>query len=126
VPSQPNGCARWTGSHHKRGYGQFAIKLGDGRWYPAKAHQFAYQLLVGQIPEGLELDHLCGVRDCVSPSHLEPVAHQTNLRRKPQPAECPKGHPFSGGNLTFNKKGHRKCRACALEWQRQARERRKQ
>jgi len=47
-----------------------------------RAHRFAYELLVGPIPEGMDLDHVCGVRLCVWPEHLEPVTHAENLRRR--------------------------------------------
>ena len=67
-------CWLWTGGQ-SAGYGRFGFKgrpnLG--------AHRFAYELLVGPIPPGLDLDHLCRVRNCVNPDHLEPVTRRENL-----------------------------------------------
>lgn len=64
-------CWTWVGGGC-RGYGQFRN---------VRAHRWAYEHLVGQIPEGMVLDHLCGHRDCVNPSHLEPVTVAENNRR---------------------------------------------
>jgi HNH endonuclease len=69
-------CWLWTGALAK-GYGQF----GGTRKQRIQAHRWAYQELVGSIPEGLELDHLCRVRRCVNPAHLEPVTHSVNIMR---------------------------------------------
>lgn len=69
-------CWLWT-STLRRGYGRFWI--APGRFVPA--HRFAYELLVGPIPEGLELDHLCRNPACVNPAHLDPVTHRENVRR---------------------------------------------
>jgi hypothetical protein len=71
-------CWIWTRAHFKLGYGAF--------WYDGKllyAHIVSYELEVGLVPAGLELDHLCRVRDCVRPTHLEPVTHLINVRRSP-------------------------------------------
>ena len=64
-------CWLWTGETATNGYGRANI---DGRNQPA--HRVAYEWLVGPVPDGLELDHLCAVRNCVNPVHLEPVTHQ--------------------------------------------------
>jgi hypothetical protein len=69
-------CWEWTAARKNGGYGSFAI--GKGNVY---AHRFAYEMLVGPIPEGLELDHLCRNRGCVNPDHLEPVTRQVNVLR---------------------------------------------
>ena len=69
-------CWLWTGALRGDGYGKFHVKR---KW--VYAHRFAYELLVGPIPDGLELDHLCRIRNCVRPSHLEPVTHQENMQR---------------------------------------------
>lgn len=71
-------CWLWTGGRAGRGdlYGQF--------WYGGTqglAHRFSYETLVGPVPEGLELDHLCRVQHCVNPTHLEPVTPAVNIQR---------------------------------------------
>lgn len=72
-----SGCWLWTGSiNNHTGYGRFHFQ-GTGR----DAHPIAYRLFVGEVPDGLELDHLCRVRHCVNPEHLDPVTHAENMRR---------------------------------------------
>ena len=71
-----DGCWLWTGSHNGLGYG--TIRSVGRKMY---VHRYSYELLVGPIPAGLELDHLCRVPGCVNPDHLEPVTHAENLRR---------------------------------------------
>lgn len=66
----------WQGKKNNLGYGRF--KIGRKSF---GAHRIAYKLFVGEIPEGLEIDHLCRVRHCVNPNHLEPVTHAENMRR---------------------------------------------
>jgi HNH endonuclease len=72
---QGEGCWLWTGAID-RGYGQF---VWNGR---KRAHRVAYELIIGPIPEGLELDHLCRNKSCVRPEHLEPVTKAENIRRQ--------------------------------------------
>lgn len=76
------------------------------------------QQMVGPIPAGLVLDHLCRVRRCCNPAHLEPVTQRENLMRGASFVEenalktaCPKGHPLTGRNVVYWR-GHRKCREC--------------
>lgn len=114
-----NDCWLWTGAKYKEGYGQFRISSRDGR---GLAHRFAYTISIGEIPAGLHIDHLCRVRACVNPYHLEPVTQQENTLRGESPAaknakktHCPKGHPYSGGNLLVNKNNERRCRKCISE-----------
>lgn len=108
-----SGCWLWTGSCDPSGYG--TLKL-EGR--TRRAHRLAYELLVGPIPDGLQLDHLCRVRNCANPDHLEPVTNQENSRRgRALITHCPKGHPYSGDNLRLHvrKNGrdvNRECREC--------------
>jgi hypothetical protein len=71
-----NGCWIWSGAVHKSGYGQ--IKW-DGK--STVAHRVIYSLLKGYIPQGLVLDHLCNVKLCVNPEHLEPVTYAINTQR---------------------------------------------
>lgn len=120
------GCWEWTAYVDRLGYGRFSWNGTMGR-----AHRFAYALLVGPIPEGLELDHLCKVRCCVNPAHLEPVTRQENIRRsnvgRPQAerTHCPQGHPYDEKNTRYKlyAKGciGRVCRACARDYMRRKR-----
>lgn len=117
------GCWIWKGATYTQGYGQ--IWWGGRK---ARAHRVAYELLVGPIPEGLELDHLCRVRNCINPAHLEPVTHRENtLRgntitaREAASTTCPQGHPYD----RVDTKGFRKCRRCIAEQERRRRERRR-
>lgn len=108
------GCWLWGGYLEENGYGRLTV---DGK--PAWAHRVAYELFVGPVPEGMELDHLCRNRRCVNPRHLEPVSHQENMCRSPVGAaafhrsktHCPQGHPYSGDNLIIYR-GMRYCREC--------------
>jgi len=105
-------CWLWTGGLGRGGYGQFGSgEIGGTRL----AHRVGYELQVGPIPEGLELDHLCRVRHCVRGSHLEPVTGRENLKRSPitngNKTHCLNDHPLSGDNL-FYLQGKRQCRTC--------------
>lgn len=109
----PDACWLWTAFLPACGYGRFYV---NGKLH--LAHRISYEMFVGPIPEGLCLDHLCRVRNCVNPRHLEPVTHQENVRRGEaglnyaSKTECPKGHPYSGKNLVVLKNGQRRCKAC--------------
>ena len=103
-------CWLWTGaSASKYGHGKFM--RGDKN---LKAHRVAWELLIGPIPEGMTIDHLCRVPACVNPAHLEPVTLAENVRRQgAAKTHCPQGHPLSGDNLYRNpRNGHRMCRTC--------------
>lgn len=122
VEYTPGGCWVWTGSRDPNGYGQIAV---DGR--PRKAHRVAYAALVGPIPDGLQLDHLCRVRACVNPDHLEPVTLRENVARGTGKAavvlrtgRCQRGHDMSPGspNAHVCPDGGRYCRACKNEYRR--------
>lgn len=118
TPEPNSGCWLWTASLDRKGYGQF--RFPDGR--TGRAHRYAYESFVGPIPTGLEIDHLCRVRSCVNPTHLEPVTHLENIRRGKTginlaaanlaKTHCPQGHPYSGTNLYVRPNGYRKCREC--------------
>lgn len=76
-------CWIWTGrTDTKNQYGHVFIgSLADGTWRNGTVHRIAYEEMVGPIPEGLQLDHLCRVGTCWCPEHLEPVTPGENVRR---------------------------------------------
>ena len=85
----------------------------------AVSHRYAYELVIGPIPKGLTLDHLCRVRGCVNPGHLEPVTQRENTLRGTSPVaanpgktHCPSGHPYKKPHLYINKRGGRQCLTC--------------
>ena len=99
-------CWVWTSPPDKDGYGVFQATTKR----QVRAHRWAYEAEVGPIPPGLTLDHLCRVRRCVRPTHLEPVSSVENVRRGlVLRTTCAEGHPFDG-----MEGGHRICRRCRL------------
>ena len=120
--SHPNGCWVWTASLTAQGrYAYFTI----GRKKRVYAHRYAYELLVGPIPPGLQIDHLCRNTVCVNPAHLEPVTSRENTLRGESPwavnarkTHCKRGHEFTPENTYTTPTGWRKCRTCTREQQR--------
>lgn len=115
-------CWEWTACTDRNGYGRVGW-LGSVRY----AHRVVYELIVGEIPDGLELDHVCRVRGCVNPDHLEPVTRAENVRRGDRFAygshersrtHCPHGHPLDGRRSG----GYRYCKTCARDRARKKRE----
>jgi hypothetical protein len=80
------------------------------------AHRFMYEALVGPVPDGLDLDHLCRNRLCCNPDHLEPVTRKANLDRafavRPKPTRCPSGHAYTEENTYMSQGKYRVCRTC--------------
>lgn len=113
-----DGCWLWRGARDSGGYGKFR----DGHTVLVSAHRWAYEALVGPIPAGLQLDHLCRVHLCVNPDHLEPVTPGENTRRGSRlVTHCPKGHVYDEQNTRVNTDGARDCRQCDREYKRSIR-----
>lgn len=129
IQMTPAGCAEWTASRN-HGYGVLIIgSRKDGTRRLVRAHRFAYESFIGPIPEGVEIDHLCGNPSCVGVTpegvvlgHLKLVSHRENMRHGPnsfastniKKTHCPKGHPYDEGN-TYIHRGKRFCRICRAE-----------
>lgn len=109
---QDGDCWRWTGTASPQGYGQFRRPRGGKL---AGAHRWLYEELVAEIPDGLELDHLCRNPWCVNVfEHLDPVPGVINRQRaRATVTHCKRGHPFDEVNTTRNSSGGRKCLTCA-------------
>jgi hypothetical protein len=110
-----------------KGYG--VLSTVDGNRY---AHRLAYELLVGPIPEGLHIDHLCRRPECVNPAHLEPVTNVENIRRgnaglfQASKTHCKQGHPYDEKNTLIRRSGGRACRECHRIWSNEFKIRQKQ
>ena len=115
-------CWEWTGAKNPKGYG-YMPAFGRGHYL---AHRMSYELFVGPIPEGLELDHLCRNRGCVNPDHVEPVTHLENMRRGAFATRtlCVNGHHYDAVNTYIRPNGNRDCRVCVRERGRRYRARR--
>lgn len=112
-------CHLWIGGRSSNGYGAFAWREG-GKVHMVGAHRFAYELMVGPIPSGFVLDHLCKRHDCVRPSHLEAVTERENLRRgnsfagvNARKDRCPQGHSYDSENTHISPSGGRTCNECS-------------
>lgn len=111
-------CWIWIAGKSDTGYGSFRFRGGA-----KNAHTVAWTLLVGEVPDGMQLDHLCRVRECVNPDHLEPVTPIENARRAafPRVGACPEGHTYTPENtyIATRRDGStfRKCRICTLAYQ---------
>jgi hypothetical protein len=112
------GCWLWTAGCDSMGYGQFK----DGKLW--KAHRWIFNLVNGCVPP--ELDHLCRVKTCVNPDHLDAVTHAENMKRGYGGAafgirdRCSRGHPYLLGNWYLHPDGYRVCLTCRRLWRRQS------
>jgi hypothetical protein len=135
-----DGCWKWLGAPTPRGYGRMHIGAKD-----VYVHRVAYELLVGPIPDGMFLDHLCHTNDpnclggdtcphrlCVNPAHLEVVTRVENVMRgvgfaakNAVKTHCPKGHEYTPENTHVRPNGWRQCKKCHAEGELVAYHRRK-
>jgi hypothetical protein len=110
-----NGCMLWASS---KGHG-YGIFWANGKYVPA--HRWLYERLRGPVPDGLQLDHLCRVRHCVNPDHVEPVTCKENIGRgdtgwnNKSKTYCPHGHEYTSENTYIQRSGGRICRTCNRE-----------
>lgn len=107
------GCWIWTGRRKSTGYGLYHFARR-----PMHAHRAVYLTVGGEIPDGLEIDHLCRIRPCVNPEHLEVVTRAQNMRRRVMAqTHCIHGHEFTPENTYFYSRGNamqRCCKTCTL------------
>ena len=106
-------CWLWTGARSSYRYGNMMV---DGRQIPV--HRWAYEQFVGPIPEGHQIDHICGVTLCVRPDHLRPLTAAENVRAhwREQRGTCRNGHPMTEDNIVWRLGGRkRECRACSRD-----------
>jgi HNH endonuclease len=120
----PDSCWMWTGPLSD-GYG----RTGKDKDRDQLVHRIVYKNLVGPIPDGFQLDHLCRNRACCNPAHLEPVTQKVNLLRgegacaqHARKTHCKRGHEFTPENTGNASKGGRYCITCSREAARRQRE----
>ena len=125
VHKSDDGCWEWVACKNY-GYGIFRDR---SRQKSINAHRIAYELTVGPIPDGMQVDHLCRNRGCVNPAHLEVVTQTENLMRGDGPAarnarktHCKRGHEFTPDNTRWRDGGSRRknpsrrCYICVHEY----------
>lgn len=115
-------CWLWTGALNSHGYG----KCRSAKRY-VSSHVLAYEMVRGEIPDGMDIDHLCRVRACCNPVHLEPVSRRVNLHRgvgaiaiNARKTVCINGHPLDGDNVRRSVSKHgpkRFCRTCHRQYE---------
>ena len=106
-------CWLWQGPLHN-GYGSVRFR---GR--SMGIHRAAYEFLVGPVPPPMQIDHICRVRNCVNPAHMEMVTGKVNTLRgtafsaiNAVKTHCPRGHAYDRRNTYLDAVGQRHCRAC--------------
>ena len=122
---QEGDCWIWQAALNNKGYGMFGrapVPGKPGRPPLVLAHRWAYEEMIGEIPEGLELDHLCRNPACVNPYHADPVTHEINCRRgtagevaarlQRAKTHCPHGHEYTPENIYPQGNNGRACREC--------------
>lgn len=123
-------CWLWTAHVDNGGYGRFGLRLGKNQWKSNYlAHRYSYELVNGEIPKELTVDHICKIRNCVNPDHLRLMTLVNNIKAgnagiyNQVKKFCPKGHSYSGENLLFDTNSSRTCRMCRRNSWKQYRQR---
>lgn len=118
VEVSQDGCWRWTKGLNHAGYARFPV-VSEGRRQHRRIHRLTYEVFVAPLTPGLTIDHLCRVRNCCNPAHLEEVTQRENTLRGDTlnaanvlKTHCPQGHPYSADN-TYVNRGRRNCRICS-------------
>jgi HNH endonuclease len=127
APCPMSGCWLWAAAQQGNGYGTYKFYGKTGL-----VHRYVYRELVGEIPAGLQLDHLCRQRCCCNPNHLEPVTPAVNVQRSTAPeaarrrhaavTHCPSGHEYTPANTIRwenDWRRHRVCRVCSTNHKRE-------
>lgn len=109
-----SGCWLWQGPVNHKGYGLITVGSRlDGSHKTRSVHRAAFEEWIGPIPDGLTLDHLCEVKSCCNPDHLEPVTNAENMRRRgARQTHCARGHERTAESTRVETSGSRRCLAC--------------
>ncbi len=116
IPKLDTPCWNWIGHGNQGGYGRLRFNTEM-----LLSHRFLYELFIGKIPNGKQLNHICRNRRCCNPEHLEPVTNQENVGRGLTPilkgwnakkTHCANGHPYSKDNTILKSNNKRVCRIC--------------
>lgn len=98
-------CWLWAGLRYGGGHGKVYIGYKNGKTLATSAHIMMYENFVGEVPEGLELDHLCETPLCINPDHLEPVTHRENtLRHYRRQTHCKLGHELTEATTRWKRR----------------------
>lgn len=111
-----DGCWIWQGATDSKGYGSIFLKAAP----TPSSHVLAFIARKGPVPAGKEIDHLCRVRKCCNPDHMEAVVHKVNMERMAEAVtHCTHGHEYTPENTYHPPNGQKVCKTCRRETDRQ-------
>lgn len=115
-------CWLWMGAVNAYGYGYINLTYAERKatgHHTLMVPSFALEAMRGPLPPGIIPDHLCKMRRCANPRHLDPVTQAMNVLRGNSPSglnarktHCKHGHPLTEANVYLGEEGHRRCREC--------------